>query len=1045
MGDCMGRALFASVAIVALWSGEAQAQTANRNFDIAAGEMHSALQAYARQAGVQLLWVRTDVDGLRSNGVKGSLPPREALERLIGNEELEVVTDSSGALSVRRRLVKRKSSQSPDIEGSTEPAKDIIVTGSRIKRDPFSSPDPLEVIETTREEMRGRSGTAQIIQGSPAAAGSFQQGNFLQGLSATGGTGANTISLRGLGAQRTLTLLNGRRLGPAGIGLDFGPADLNVLPETAIDRIEILKTGASSVYGSDAIGGVVNVITRRNTDGIEIGANTELPFQRGGEIYKVFGTFGKTYERGGFTISFQYDKQTGLRAGQRDFSRCQQDLLYDPATGDRVDIDPATGRPPCLNRDLFGGTAFEVAAFAGPFAFQTFYPSGDPDGPVPGFSSLDPFNFLQFYGTADSRYLRSFIYSPIERIGLFADGAIDTGLLGGSELYGEVLASQRDSTNFNWGPRALIVPESAPLNPFGGDVQIKPLLPSPSKTRVRYVNGTVGLRGDLAVRRGWLKNWSYDAYVSYSRSEGRSRVRLPLRDRYEALIGATVDPTSGRLQCPASAPPGCIPLNLLDPETLTRFPENGFDYLYPEVEVDETTFDRVLANLSFSGDLFDLPAGAIGAAIGVEYRDESFGLQPIDQRFSGNYLEVVENPFVEVGQTTSEAFGELQVPLLKGQKFADDVTLNGSLRYTKYSGYEADWTYKIGLRWQFSPSIGIRGTYGTSFRSPDVAQRSRAASRVERPAIFVDPCVNWGANPSPAIQETCARDGIPAGFNGGGGLVTLLEGTRDLRPETSRAWTASIVWTPQFANLNVAIDYFDIRLEDEPTNLGVGTVLANCYALSFLNGPGFCQFVRRDTDPTSPTFQALLQVDGRDINALYRTSRGIDVALRYQRDFRFGTVRLDSQNTYSLENEVSELDGTVVDFAGTFQNPRFNGNLQLSLQRNDWTVAWSTDYFSPVRERGVPKPAIFPAPLYYGDSFEPRQVRYVADAGWYFLHTLSFRYKATNWELLGGIRNVFDRAPPAISAVGLRVGTAPLASQYDLIGRTAFLTVRRSF
>ena len=474
-------------------------------------------------------------------------------------------------------------------------------------------------------------------------------------------------------------------------------------------------------------------------------------FEGGGEIFKIFGTFGKTMNA---AVSRFPSSMTNsrLRPASGISAVASRTCCFDPATGDRVDIDPATGRPPCLNRDLFGGTAFEVAAFGGPFAFQTFYPSGDPNGPVPGFSSLDPFNFLEFYGTADSRYLRSFIYSPIERIGLFADGSIDTGLFGGSELYGEVLASQRDSTNFNWGPRALVVPESAPLNPFGGDVQIKPLLPSPSQTRVRYVNGTVGLRGDLALRRSWLKNWSYDAYVSYSRSEGRSRARLPLRDRYEALIGTTLDPTSGRLQCPASAPPGCVPLNLLDPETLTRFPEEGFEYLYPEAEIDETTFDRVLANLSFSGDLFALPQEP-SAAIGVEHRDERLGLQPIDQRFSGNYLEILENPSSRWTRQLAEAFRELQVPLLKGQRFADRrdaerfVALHEVFRIR--SGLDIQDRAEVAVQ----PSIGIRAPTARPSVLPDVAQRSRAASRVERPAIFVDPCVNWGASPSPAIQE----------------------------------------------------------------------------------------------------------------------------------------------------------------------------------------------------------------------------------------------------------------------------------------------------
>jgi iron complex outermembrane receptor protein len=194
---------------------------------------------------------------------------------------------------------------------------EVVVTGSRIKTTTFNSPDPLTVITAEQAELSGGVDTAQILQLSAVAANAQQINNYFTGFVTTGGPGANTLSLRGLGSDRTLFLIDGQRLGPAGVGGTVGPIDLNVIPESMIDRIEILKDGASSIYGSDAVAGVVNIITKTDQDGGQIHAFANPSQGGGGEIYQINGSWGKTFDKGYISVGFDYYRQDELKLSQR--------------------------------------------------------------------------------------------------------------------------------------------------------------------------------------------------------------------------------------------------------------------------------------------------------------------------------------------------------------------------------------------------------------------------------------------------------------------------------------------------------------------------------------------------------------------------------------------------------------------------------------------------------------------------------------------------------------------------------------------------------
>jgi iron complex outermembrane receptor protein len=259
----------------------------------------------------------------------------------------------------------------------------IVVTGSRIRRSAFTSPDPITVIDPELELKGGQNSTAEIIQNSPAAAGSFQITELLSAGSfvTNGGVGAQTVSLRGLGAERTLVLLNGRRAGPAGTRGSIGSFDLNVIPSAILQNVEILKTGASSIYGSDAIAGVVNLITKKSTDGLQLRLTGTAPFQSGGENYGASAVWGKDFGRGHIIGGVDYYRRNNLQRGQRDYLLCSEEYVFD-RNGSRLEVnDPRTGQPRCNTTQtsyLSLSSAFTYNGTAGvTFSTLQFNDAGD--------------------------------------------------------------------------------------------------------------------------------------------------------------------------------------------------------------------------------------------------------------------------------------------------------------------------------------------------------------------------------------------------------------------------------------------------------------------------------------------------------------------------------------------------------------------------------------------------------------------------------------------------------------------------------------------
>lgn len=473
----------------------------------------------------------------------------------------------------------------------------VVVTGSRIRRTEFSATQPIQVITANAATLEGLNTAAEAIQGSSTAAGSTQINQLFRGFLVDGGVGAQTVSLRGLGSTRTLVLLNGRRAGVSGQGGRTGPFDAGVLPDAAIDRYEILKDGASSVYGSDAVAGVLNVITSRGFDDLEVAVSGNVPFEDGGTGFDVNARWGNVFDRGEILVVGQYQRQDKLAIKDREYTNCNEDYLFD-LNGARLDrIDSRTGRPFCLNQlnnvvQIFTNAARTV----NPGTISPVIPGTtdalNPSVPIVGLPGFENWSIVpavqSFRQVQDSaQYQNSSVIPEADTVKLYATGSYDLQILNNAELYGEFLYNRRDL--LSEGTRQLFpfVSATSPLvpaqfrrtpfgnigasfTPVGGGTPVTGAIPNPNpavtlaatavrpiitipstdETTLDYFNFVGGIRGEISGL-GFLNGWSWDAYAVVSRSRTEYSDDAIPQDRVDALTQMVLD-GSGNLVCPAT-------------------------------------------------------------------------------------------------------------------------------------------------------------------------------------------------------------------------------------------------------------------------------------------------------------------------------------------------------------------------------------------------------------------------------------------------------------------------------------------------------------
>lgn len=1003
-----------------------------------------------------------------------------------------------------------------DAAETTAPEDAIVVTGSRLRLTPFNSPDPISVIDPEIASKEGKFDLASTLQSSPIAAGSTQITSAISSNFVTnGGPGAQTIDLRGLGANRTLVLLNGRRAGPAGTRGGVSSFDLNVLPQSIAENVQILKTGASSVYGSDAVAGVVNIITKTDTNGIELNGNVAVPFAGGGEEYRLSAIWGKTFSRGHILVAADYTKVKELARGDRSYLACPEAYIF-REDGSRADlVDPRTGQFKCedlrwghvwtynladnLQLDGPGGpntglntSPFPPGATRGPTVLMQYQYPGETLGvptygapAYPGDFGLPVGWFPTGYNAASTAIQNG--YHPfVEQQSLIPETSLITAYAEGSyeitdsiEMFGEFLFNRRKTYQNGWrqfwnfgstgdfygtgnlyGTGTIWAQGWEGLNllsPTGITDQ------ADSSQKVDYYRGVAGLRGDF----GGDSSWRWEAYGQYSRSVGRYRDQRILQDAYDSgsfqtssCVG-TVLPVSGKQ---------CIDLPWTDPFFLRgELTQAQKDFLF-SWEEGKTVYTQLTGEATLTGDLFTLPAGAVQLAVGITGRRDKINDVPGEITLAGNAWGSSASGITAGKADTKEAFGEINVPLLADKPFFENLTLSAAARLTSVKSTRAsdgasdsdngNWTYKIGANWALNDVIRFRASYGTSFRAPALFEQFLANETSFPSARTIDPCVNWqqgltNGTKTQRVADNCAADGIPPAYTGGSITATAFSqgGLGQLNSETSKALVVGGVLTPKFGflpdtSINIAVDYFDIKVKGEITQLGAANILFGCYdSEDFANEPLCNLFTRGQTGDAF----AVSEVYDQFVNIASQRNSGVDVAVNIRHDLgKLGRVSLTADMTWQTKDDFQLLPTSVATSTnGEAGSPKWIGDFRLNWQS---TGGFSVFYGINVIGKTSDVDDFVEA---NGDVCINSAIygRYCPDltTPTTFYHNISATQEIADgrFEITAGVSNLFNTRPPRVSVFNggeiSTLGPVIAASQYSFVGRRAFLNVRAKF
>ncbi|MEP7210010.1 MAG: TonB-dependent receptor [Alphaproteobacteria bacterium] len=972
----------------------------------------------------------------------------------------------------------------------------IVVTGSRIQNQ-FTSASPMSIIQATDAAPKGISDLASLLRDSTVASGSPQitaitSTAFVQ----NGGTGVDSISLRGLGANRTLVLLDGKRAGPAGTRGSVGAFDLNVIPLSAIERVDILKEGASSIYGSDAVAGVVNIITKKTGDS-SIDAFYSAPTHGGGDEFRINGTYGAEIGNFHFRITGDYYKKQELVRGDRDFFDCGTPYVFG-ADGKRADLkDPRTGQYSCSSDLPWGHVWYYDYGADAPLPWESapgliqYNYGNNLQNHIPGFGlgtanglATPPnwfpvsYGALTTTGTPGNPYIPSALnssavtnyHSPfqdvtslspgVERMTVFGSGEYDLG--DHAQLYGNVLLNRRTTQVSNyrqfWSFQYIY---SDGAGGYDGDPlaiadgwQSDAGIYSPTSitdhsgdtTQVDYVRALAGIKGDFSL--GFLKNWNYDASLQFSNSRGTYKEDFIWDDAItpyqfrNSTCAASSDPTTPYRGIP------CVDINWFDPQFLAGDLTAQQKAFLFGVSKGHTTYQEASFEGYVSGDLFKLPAGPVSMVLGYDYQDDRLNDTPSQVTQDGAAWGSSQAGITKGRDHTQAAFTEFSVPLLKDIPAIKALTLSASGRYTDVSSYGSQSTYKLGLNWEVTPWLRFRGSQGTSFRSPALFELylfNQTAFGTQRD----DPCVNWGTNLAAGainqrIADACAADGIPSNHTSAGISPTIFSsgGAGSLKAETSTSKNLGVVLSPtlpsKFGSLQFSVDYYDIEVENEVTQLGEGNILFGCYnSLNHATDP-LCSLFNRD-----PGTLTVDTVTDNYINIATQHNRGLDIEALYKVDLPVGSVSTKVEFSRGLEVSQKTLPSSDArDFNGEIGNPQWVGNVDVTYELDKW------DFFLGLRYVGDTSNA-----EHFGSqpqTYFGQPVRYVlnTDAVWYTDISVS-RELPGNLTARLGVSNVFDQEPPQVTTIANEystIGNVPLdGSQYDFFGRSIFLNVTKKF
>ena len=721
----------------------------------------------------------------------------------------------------------------------------ISVTGSRIRQVDVETAQPVLTISRADIQNQGFSSVGDILQNiSAAGSPNFSRASPLTSNQEAGG---QYIDLRNLGAQRTLVLVNGKRLG---ISPD-GYQDISIIPTSMVERIDVLKDGASSIYGSDAMAGVINIITRKNFDGLEANVYKGQYSQGDGEKETYDFVMGFSGDRGSLTVGAEYHKEEGVWAKDR------------PFTADTYpDWDPAAS-----------------LTTVGQWGNWRVGNAGNWQAPNRGGTALGPGQFHSQTSADTSRSSdQMHLLTPLERRSLFVSGNYDItdNVRFTTDLSYTKRESQRQIAGYPLQSSAYGIPMSADsyFNPTGGVADVNwrrrgwevPRTTDSTLTTWRFA---AALEGSFEIGDRFF---SWDVGSLYNENDS---LLINNGNFYIPAVADAVGPSfqnaAGQIVCgtPGNEIAGCVPWNpfagfgtgavansLDDP--------NVRNYLFREEHATgKTSTHNYFANLS--GTIVPLPAGDLGFAVGYEYRKESGAFNPDAIAQSGDSTNLASGP-TKGSYALDEFYLELNIPILADLAFAKELTLDLATRYSDFTSFGDTTNNKFGLKWRPIDDLLVRATYAEGFRAPTIGDLY--APTVPSASTYTDPCNGYtGGNPN-------ACTGVPTdgSFRQSNNQVTSFQvANPDLLPEEGDVLTYGFVYSPSWLEgFSITADYWRVKLDQFITNLPENVLLNQCF-----NFGRFCDtFVRDDAGDVAQ----MTNVTG---NFGTLKTAGMDIGFRY--------------------------------------------------------------------------------------------------------------------------------------------------------------------
>ena len=879
----------------------------------------------------------------------------------------------------------------------------IEVTGSRIRQVDVETAQPVVMISREDIQAGGFNTVADILQNIPSAGSpTFSR---TAPLTANQEAGGQYIDLRNLGAQRTLVLVNGKRLGISPDGFQ----DVSTIPAAMVERIDVLKDGASSIYGSDAMAGVINIITRTNFEGAEVNAYFGQYGEGDGQKQSYDFVIGMTGDRGSVTIGAEYHNEDGVWARDRFYSN-----------------DSYPGYP------QYSTTVVGQWGNWRPVGATTPWQVADR-----GSDALGPGGWHNQTGADTSKPSdQMHVMTPLERRSLFVNANYDVtdSIRFVTDLSYTKRESNRQIAGYPTQSQAAAVnaPMSADsyFNPTGGVSAVHwrrrgwevPRTTDTSQTTWRW---TAALQGSFDIGERY-----FDWDVGYMFNENdltiinNGNLFIP---NVRRAVGPSFVNAQGQLVCgtPGAEITGCVPWNpfagfgtgavansLADPAVQA--------YLYKQEQaLGRTETNNYFANLA--GSIATLPAGDLGFAVGFEHRKEEGGFTPDAIAQSGDSTNLASGPTYG-SYSLDEVYAELNVPILADVAGAKELSLSIASRYSDFDTFGDTTNNKFGLKWRPIDDLLVRATWAEGFRAPTIGDLYGGTSDTFTTG-FRDPCDTvYGVA---AGSARCLQD-VPVGYRqlqqgfvpttaaGQQTPVPFTSGSNPLlQPEFSESKTVGFVYSPNFVEgLSVSLDWWNIRIDNTIVSDSPNDILSDCYVALIEER---CALFSRD--PSLGNIVTELQYGGR--NSGYAETEGYDLDVNYRLATDFGQFGVRWATTYvslyetKSTNDPDEVPSQANGFGSNF---RVRSNLNLSWNYNDFGVTWGMRYNSGTKEScaglgpdGLDHCSLpdYQAPDTLGAVVPQNEVGSVT------FNDLQFSWNAPwNARVAVGANNVFDRDPP---------------------------------